>query len=281
VDRDVRTGECVLGVIGLAFLRLHSGYVHGAPDVVLDELRTVLDLLDEPPFNCGQRGRRVGVLDGYARWSKVYDRPGNPIVEHEQPVVWGLLDRSGGEPVLDAGCGTGRHLARIAATGREALGVDLSPEMLAVVRTKVPGADLCQGDLCALPVEDETAAGVVCALALEHVDDLSGAFAELARVVPPRGWVIISTLHPTISTVVGWHAWFVDDEGRGDVVTYPHSVSDYLNAAVQAGLRLVEIAEPTISEESARRMAPDVAPEGWAIAHRDMPLVLVCKFERT
>jgi SAM-dependent methyltransferase len=281
VGRDVRSGECLLGVEGIALLRLHSGYVSGEPDVVLDELRSVLGRLDEPQFSSSQRGRRVGVLDGYARWSTVYDRPGNPIVEHEQPVVWGMLDRSPGEPVLDAGCGTGRHLARLAATGRSTIGVDLSSEMLALARTKVPGADLRQGDLGVLPLDDGSVAGVVCALALEHVEDLAGAFAEFARVVTPCGWVVVTTLHPTIATVFGWHSWFVDDEGRSDVVTYPHAVSDYLSAAVDAGLRLVEIAEPTLSDDAAGQMAPEVAPEGWVMAHHDIPVILVCKFERT
>ncbi len=42
-----------------------------------------------------------------------------------------LADEVGG-PVLEIGCGTGRVLAPIAAAGHEVLGVDPSPEMLAV-----------------------------------------------------------------------------------------------------------------------------------------------------
>jgi ubiquinone/menaquinone biosynthesis C-methylase UbiE len=279
MERGVRYGEMLLGVEGLALLRLHAGYHSGDVDDVVTELRSVLELLDEVPFDRAQRGAEVGVSDGYARWAEVYDLPDNPVVEHEQPTVWALFDRSPGEVVLDAGCGTGRHLAHLAALGRQVIGVDLSAKMLAVASGKVPGADLREGDVCALPVADDAVAGVVCALALEHVADLTRAYAELARVVVPGGWVIVSTLHPTIATVAGWHAWFVDGEGRGDVVTYPHSVSDYFSAALRAGLRLVEITEPTMTEDFSARSAPEVASTGSVIAHRDLPLILVSKFE--
>jgi SAM-dependent methyltransferase len=98
----------------------------------------------------------------------VYDLPGNPVVAQEEPHVQALIGLPG-EPVLDAGCGTGRHLAWLGAHGRAVIGVDQSPEMLARARVKVPDADLRPGQLESLPADDQAVAGVVCALALEHV----------------------------------------------------------------------------------------------------------------
>ena len=48
--------------------------------------------------------------------------------------------------LLELGCGTGSILARL-ETGAELTGLDRSPEMLAIAATKVPGAQLLEGDM--------------------------------------------------------------------------------------------------------------------------------------
>lgn len=58
----------------------------------------------------------------------------------------------------------------------------------------------------------------------------------------------------------------------------PHTVSDYLSAALRAGLRLVEVSEPTMSEDLLERSAPEAASTGSVIAHRNLPLILASKF---
>ena len=52
-----------------------------------------------------------------------------------------LAARTGG-PALELGCGTGRVLLPIAATGVECVGLDASPAMLDVLRSKNPPANL-------------------------------------------------------------------------------------------------------------------------------------------
>jgi SAM-dependent methyltransferase len=49
------------------------------------------------------------------------------------------------EPVLDIGCGPGRHVAALAASGRRALGIDLSPAAVAIARAR--GADALLRDV--------------------------------------------------------------------------------------------------------------------------------------
>jgi len=270
----------VVGMAGLGLLRLHrSGDTSTSPAIV-DELRQVLPRIGEPPFDADVLGEQLDIVGGYERWATVYDAPGNPVVAHEQPVMWSWLEGLHGEPVLDAACGTGRHLAHLIEGGRSTIGVDMTPAMLAVAAAKAPRADLRAGDLLELPVEDASVAGVVCALALEHLEDLPGAYRELARVVRPRGWVLVSTTHPAIRSILGWGAWFIDAAGRGEVPTYPQTVADHLNAAVDAGLRLVECREPAIDREWAAALAPSDAPIGGAVAMRGVPVVLACRFQR-
>ncbi|MFI9025259.1 class I SAM-dependent methyltransferase [Streptomyces sp. NPDC053560] len=52
-----------------------------------------------------------------------------------------------GARVLDAGCGTGRVMIRLAELGYDCVGVDLDASMLAVAREQAPGLPWFQADL--------------------------------------------------------------------------------------------------------------------------------------
>ncbi|WP_055588991.1 class I SAM-dependent methyltransferase [Peterkaempfera griseoplana] len=52
-----------------------------------------------------------------------------------------------GARVLDAGCGTGRVMIRLAELGYDCVGVDLDASMLAVARKEAPGLPWIQADL--------------------------------------------------------------------------------------------------------------------------------------
>lgn len=268
-----------LGLAGLALLRLHAARNLSAVRECIEDIRALVAVIDIDDVQ--RRNPLVDVVSGYRRWAAVYDRPGNPLVEGEEPVVRAMLDDFAQDPVLDAACGTGRHLTYLAQRGRRVIGVDLSPEMLERARAKLPALpeepDLRRGDLLALPVADGEAAAALCTLALEHVDDLRAAYAELARVVRSGAPVVVSTMHPVMRTVFGWGAWFVDDEGRLDVPSHPHSVADHVNAAASVGLALRRLEEPVVPESLLS--APHVTRAN-RLAYRGVPIVLVLQFER-
>ena len=98
---------------------------------------------------------------------------------------------AGGE-VADVGCGTGRLEPFLAARGLEPRGVDLSPAMVRVARRDNPGFDYQVADLRELPFGDASLAGVVCWYSLMYLapEDRPAAFAELARVVRPGGYLV-------------------------------------------------------------------------------------------
>lgn len=264
-----------LGIAGLALLRLHAVRDPSQADECLSEIRRILGDLDatEP---VEERTPLVDVGSGYARWSQIYDRPGNPLVESEAPVVRAMLDTFEADPLLDAACGTGRHLAYLAHKGHRVIGVDVVPQMIDKAREKVPHADFRLGDLTALPVENGEVGGLVCGLALEHVDHLGIAYAEFARVVAPGGGVVISTMHPVLRSVFGWGAWFIDDQGKTDIPTFDHQLADHLNAAAAAGLVVRRCEEP-IATSSA---LPSDASLATRIAYSGMPMILALQFER-
>ncbi|WP_295123239.1 class I SAM-dependent methyltransferase [uncultured Leifsonia sp.] len=96
--------------------------------------------------------------------------------------------------VLEVAVGTGRNLPYY-SRDVSLVGIDLSPEMLAIARTRAAevrvDADLRQGDAEALPFEDSSFDTVVCALALCSIPRPQVALGEMARVVVPGGSVVL------------------------------------------------------------------------------------------
>jgi hypothetical protein len=118
---------------------------------------------------------------------------------------------------------------------------------------------------------------VICALTLEHLPDLELPFREFTRVVAPGGWVVTSCLHPLMAQVLGWNPWFRDGDGRGDVENHLHSLSEYLNAAVNSGLRVEECVEIPFELPGP---PPVEVKIGSPIAHDGLPFILVMRFAR-
>jgi SAM-dependent methyltransferase len=275
--RSLRRAEQYVGIEGLALLRLYRYEDASVADDILIELRALLDRIEAGNASEDVHGVSLDVAAGYERWAAVYDEPGNLLIAHEEPTVRAMLERLDGEPVLDVGCGTGRYAAWLTGQGRHVIGVDQSPHMLAKARAKAPGSDLRAGNVVDLPVEPASMAGLICALTLEHLPDLDVVFREFARVVVPGGWVLTSCLHPLVAQVLGWKPWFRDDNGRGDVESHLHSVSDYINGAVGAGLQVVECAEVPMELSIP---PPEEVAIGSPIAHEGLPLILAMRFRR-
>jgi ubiquinone/menaquinone biosynthesis C-methylase UbiE len=100
-----------------------------------------------------------------------------------------LAPHAEGRRVLEAGCGTGLILSRIAEIATEAVGVDLSAGMLARARER--GLNVVQGSVTALPFADASFDTVCSFKVLAHVPDIDGALRELARVTRPGGHLVL------------------------------------------------------------------------------------------
>ena len=72
----------------------------------------------------------VTTRDGYRAWAESYDRPGNQLIDLEQPVVREILAELPAGIALDVACGTGRHARYLAEQGHRVIGVDSAPAML-------------------------------------------------------------------------------------------------------------------------------------------------------
>lgn len=106
-----------------------------------------------------------------------------------------------GMRVLDAGCGSGRHLCEAFRTpGVAVAGVDLSWEDLCkakgylslMARETAGNWIITRADIAALPYADRSFDVVVCSEVLEHLPDGKAAIAELVRVLKPGGDLVVT-----------------------------------------------------------------------------------------
>jgi SAM-dependent methyltransferase len=114
-----------------------------------------------------------------------------------------LLGLQPGQRVLDVGCGSGvvtRDMARRVSPGGRVVGIDPSPEFLAIARdlAREAGLDAVtefrEGSALALPFGDAEFDVALAATVLVHVPGGDRAIPEMARVVRPGGRVGIFDL---------------------------------------------------------------------------------------
>jgi ubiquinone/menaquinone biosynthesis C-methylase UbiE len=283
----------LLGIEGAALLR---GIREGTADAafVAARIAEIRALLSDPALadaaGVDAVPGTISSMDVYRDWASTYDEPGNGMIDIEQPLVRGILDRLPVGTALDAACGTGRHGAYLAQLGHRVIATDQSVEMLQQAARRLPDADLHLADLAALPLGDNTVDTVVCGLALSHVPRLDLVLAEFARVLRPGGHLVISDAHlvwsylrPTLPRPPG-------PDGRPSILTeYHRSLSEYLSAALPLGFQVRRCEEP------GRPLEPDVEPGplrtdmSWdllrwcpraaAAAHDRAPVVVIWHFQ--
>ncbi|MCZ2825356.1 MULTISPECIES: class I SAM-dependent methyltransferase [unclassified Modestobacter] len=102
--------------------------------------------------------------------------------------VVGFLLGDAPRRVLDLGAGTGLLTDRLVAAGHEVVAVDLSGEMLAQLRERLPRVRVATGGAESIPLPDADVDAVVAGQAA-HWFDVAPAAAELCRVLRPGGVV--------------------------------------------------------------------------------------------
>jgi SAM-dependent methyltransferase len=214
-------------------------------------------------------------------------------VEYVDQVIPEVVSRLGGARlVVDVGGGEGQVARAIEQTlGARVLVVEPAEAQARLARER--GSLVVRGVAGAIPLGSQVADAVTVVLVLEHVLDHERAFAEFARVLVPGGRLVLALNHPIIQVPdsglvedveVGETYWrfgrylvedaSVEEVAGGVYIPFVHRpLSRYVNAALAAGLRLVEMAEPAPPRRWLERQSAPALLEA-------LPRLLVTVWER-
>jgi ubiquinone/menaquinone biosynthesis C-methylase UbiE len=126
----------------------------------------------------------------YDRWSHVWD-----LARYINYSIYRTALASLDAPhqrIVDVGCGTGLMSLKLAATGRQVLGVDLSTAMIAHARARSSARlEFLQADAENLPLESASFDAVVNLISFHHYPDPDRAIAGFRRVLRPGGRLVL------------------------------------------------------------------------------------------
>jgi ubiquinone/menaquinone biosynthesis C-methylase UbiE len=142
-----------------------------------------------------------------------------------------LLDSVGIRPgwrVLDAGCGTGAFLPRLAERAGRVQAIDLATENVAVARERtadLPTVTVEAGDLLDLPYPDDSVDAIWCANTVQYLDDaaLARALAGFRRVVRPGGLVAVKEIDASLIRVEPGDPYLFSDFFRAAAPVSPYA----------------------------------------------------------
>lgn len=206
--------------------------------------------------------------------------------------VLALLDAPAGSLVVDLGCGSGGLSGQLAARGYHVVGVDASPEMLALARSSHPGLTFVQGDAVTFSLDEP--ADAIFSNAVFHWIDRAlqpRLLANLAANLKPGGQLVFEfggkgcaeAVHSTLSDcfaargltyprtfyfpTIGEYAPLL--EASGLVVEYaalfprptpqkgPHGLRDWINMFDKKPFEGLDPAvKETILDEAEARLRP-------------------------
>jgi SAM-dependent methyltransferase len=137
----------------------------------------------------------------------------------------GYLQPRPGARILDIGCGRGEVLLACAQDGAEIAGIDYSPDAVRISRetlSEVPGAEIVQGEVVALPWPDASFDAVLSGDVIEHLipEDADAMLREAHRVLRPGGRLVLHTAPNRLFLRVAWplSRWPLRLAGHGATV---------------------------------------------------------------
>jgi len=154
-----------------------------------------MDAIAHTPRSQGNSGSK----DEYGRLARVYDPATSPFLDRIRRVVAKRVREAGCRRILDICCGTGRQCVLFHEEGLDAVGVDLSPSMLAVARRGSPSSvSFFRQDAAELGFSDHSfhAATICLALHEKPAGTREAILREAIRVVRPEGLLFLLDFAP-------------------------------------------------------------------------------------
>ena len=146
--------------------------------------------------------------DPYRRVANIYDRLFESQTSGLRLIGVRMFLPKKGMKVLDVGCGTGIHLDMYRRFNCNLYGIDTSPSMLDVARSRLgENAELHLGEATQMPYKKDTFDLVLCMLALHEMDQLTRilVLSEIRRVLKTDGHILLVDYHTGhVRPVKGW-----------------------------------------------------------------------------
>lgn len=173
-----------------------------------------------PSYAMGQ----MSFPEMYERWLV------GPLFRPWAELTLDALKVSPGDRLIDIACGTGivaRRARERLGAGTRIVGVDISPDMLAVARGAAPGIDWRQGNAAALPLRDgEQFDVVVCQQGLQFFPDKPAGAAEMRRALAKGGRLAVATWRPDEEIPISRELRRVAERRLGPIADQRHSFGD-------------------------------------------------------
>jgi SAM-dependent methyltransferase len=151
-----------------------------------------------------------------------------------------ILDLCAG-PTLDVGCGPGRMTAALVQRGSVALGIDVVPE--AVGQTVGRGGEALQLDVFdTVPDEGRWSTALLADGNVGIGGDPVSLLARVGEVIDPHGRIVVEVAAPGVPAKTAWATIEAGGARSSRFRWAVVGVDDIGALAVQAGLRLVELA---------------------------------------
>jgi len=184
--------------------------------------------------------------------------------EQIEPLTSALL--GGAKRVLDVGAGEGQLARIVADQGADVVACDITWNQIVEAAKRGGGPLPVQAEAARLPFADESFDAVLACLVFEHISDVDGAIAEVARVIEGGGHFVFMLNHPLLQTPnSGWiddqildppeQYWrvgdylveseIIEEVELGVHVPFVHRpLGRYVNALVDNGLSITKMIEP-------------------------------------
>lgn len=232
-----------------------------------------------------------GWTESAAAWIAAQGESGDYARRHvlDGPMLARVRGRGFGD-ALDVGCGEGRFCRLLRAEGLRPVGIDPTESLLDRARSLDSGGDYRSGRAEALPFPDRSFDLVVSYITLVDIPDIDRAIPEMARVLRPRGALLIANLNGFATAAVGG-GWEKDAEGRPLRFSIDRYLEDRADWAEWDGIRIHNWHRPLsrymsllLAQGLVLRHFDEPAPTGGdplhALRYRRVPFHMVMEWEK-
>lgn len=225
---------------------------------------------------------KLNVRSNWNRMAREYETFTSSKDSYSNLIEWNaiksILPDLLNKTILDLGCGTGRFCFLFEELNpRKIIGMDLSESMIEIARKNAEdrksNVQFMLNDIENLSNVDSNSIDLVfSSTTLHYLHDLNHIMSEISRVLVVGGTSILSVIHPVYSAQYPlmnttesfpkeeeWDIRYLDKSVRAYVqpwieynpnvekflsYSYHHTMSDYINSIINAGLYIKELLEP-------------------------------------